>query len=333
MTPFNARSRGGSRVQVVACALGGLLALLGCDKCSGEPQAAETRGIERTAPYDPASGSIIHHGDVNENPLALLDVESLRASQVLVYGEIDTTNRYSSVVLVKPRKESPKRISDRTECSGVLIAPRLILTAGPCVCESPEEGLSRGGDDLTADAAECPHEAVVTTIVHTPSEEVPGESIVAMKIYKGEVRHHPSMQLASDTTRNSVSSLAVVLLERPLMDEIQPVPLSNAEVQGGETLTVVGYGYDEVIGGKHGTRRFTTMTVEKPAGALTGRIKLDQPGLRLYPNDSGGPCLREDATGTGLIGVVGIISDKESSFTSIHGFRDWLRAEILHANN
>lgn len=336
MKPLNAQASGSTRVRIIACALGGLFALLGYNECAGKSQPAGATGSERAVHHDIAPSPHPHDSDAIKNSPTLLDVESLRASQVLLYGEIDTVNRYSSTVLVKPREESTSKSSDRTECSGVLIAPRLILTAGHCMCKPHGKDVSSGGDNTTADASECAKEAVVTTFIHTPSKEIADESIMTMGIYKGEVRPHPSMKIRHSTTKGLVSSitnLAVILLEEPSAGEIQPVPLSNAEIQDGEAITVVGYGYDELIGGKHGTRRSTTMTVEKAAGTPTWNIKFDQPSMRLYPNDSGGPCFVENTKGPSLIGVVGTISGEKSSLTSIYDSRDWLRAEILHAAN
>jgi hypothetical protein len=234
-----------------------------------------------------------------------MDVKSLSARQVVLYGEIDTANRYASTVTVKPHDTSGER--DEAECSGVLISPRLVLTAGHCVCKP-------------AGAQECASHALVTTFTHDPSEEVQGEAGLMTRVYRGQVRPSPDS-----------ADLAVILLERLPAEPLPAVRLAETEAQEGESVVIVGYGHDELIGGRYGTRRFTRLQVARAPEPVTGRVAFQHPGMRLYPADDGGPCLREDASGVALVGILGTSGVEGSTFTSTHVYREWLRAELLNA--
>jgi len=293
-----------------------LSGLLGCGKCAG-PLQRPLAAAEESADSSRRQALVSPEGH-DGTSAALMDVESLRARQVVLYGEIDTANRYASTVTVKPDDASGKQ--DGRECSGVLISPRLVLTAGHCVCKPPSQ--------------ECASHAIVTTFTYEPSEEARGEAGLATRVYRGQVRPSPDLSLPRETgvgTARSTAELALILLERPTAEQLPAVPLAETEVQGGERVVIVGYGYDELIGGRYGTRRFTMLQVTRAPEVGTGRVSFEQRGMRFYPADDGGPCLHEDASGVSLVGILKASEAGGSTFTSTHVYREWLRAELLNA--
>src|SRR4051794_31877989 len=69
------------------------------------------------------------------------DIFPVDERKALPDGESDLTNRYTFTVMIQVPTTSGKTIT----CSGVLVTPRLVLTAGHCVCAghtSPESGNS-----------------------------------------------------------------------------------------------------------------------------------------------------------------------------------------------
>lgn len=93
-------------------------------------------------------------------------------------------------------------------------------------------------------------------------------------------------------------------------------------------LVTVGYGNAKDDISLYGKRRFNrTRAASLPAGQEG--IFLDPPQQPLFANDSGGPCLRETALGTELVGISNRGSGKESTCTSIYSHRVWLRDELL----
>ena len=155
-------------------------------------------------------------------------------------------------------------------CSGVLIAPRVVLTAAHCTSLHPLAG-SR---------------VYAGTAVATD----PGQRLTV-----AAVRRHPSWT-ADDPRANDI---ALLVLEEPA--PFAPIPPIAMPLDGsfvGTTVRVVGFGKDDA--GAVGTKRHGTATVTA-LGATTFQIAA-APAMSCE-GDSGGPILVERGGQTRVAGV------------------------------
>jgi hypothetical protein len=237
-------------------------------------------------------------------------------------GEVDLANRYLFTVLLEAHG-SPAA-EEALKCSGVIIAPSLVLTAGHCVCP-----LQPGAAN---NHSTCATTAALTAMTYLPP--MPGQSSRALhERYEGVIRTHPEFKvlLAENGGVTSIrANLALILLNTPLPERLRPVRLGEAEVELHSPLVTVGYGNDRDDISIFGRRRFNrTRVASSPAGNEV--LLLDRPQQPLFANDSGGPCLRESALGPELVGISNRGLGRDSTCTSITSHRVWLRDELLKA--
>jgi hypothetical protein len=76
-------------------------------------------------------------------------------------GEMDVKNRYASTVML-----SLKDSLELPDCSGILLTPRLALTAASCVCEMEPQTTSDRQNRPRVDASSCTKRVFVTTVVY-----------------------------------------------------------------------------------------------------------------------------------------------------------------------
>src|SRR5687767_4284809 len=105
-----------SRLWVTLVLASVVLGTTACDGCTSRQE--ETNLSRKPTPHRPQ----FH---VKAEDLGPLDVSALRYA-----GKVDFGNRYASAVMVTTG--APEQ---GAQCSGVLISPRLALTAGSCVCK------------------------------------------------------------------------------------------------------------------------------------------------------------------------------------------------------
>jgi trypsin len=204
--------------------------------------------------------------------------------------------------------------SDKTFCSGVVIARELILTAAQCI--HPATSYRIIGFDAPKPPTPKALKSVSSTVVHP---EWDADAIL---------RHRVS------------ADVALVKLAAPLPPAYMPVALADSQrvVAAGARVIVAGYGVT-VIGNAStgGKLRAANLVVTGNPGTLQIRLadpntKGELAGLGACQGDSGGPVLD---TSDGRLAVIGMISWSTgpalstgcgglTGVTPIIRYRDWI---------
>ncbi|HVG57248.1 MAG TPA: trypsin-like serine protease [Hyalangium sp.] len=240
-------------------------------------------------------------------------------------GEVDTRNRYSSTVMVETREPQVK-----THCSGVLIGPSLVLTAGHCVCKWQEVSTSPGERGNLIEGSACAERVSIRTVVYEPSESS-HRPAKRFRTYEGAVRPHPELRILlsrQGTELLNNADLAVILVDEPVNAVPSEAPIAKREVQAKEPLIMAGFGSDEIIGAIDGMRYFRKSQASEAPTQASGRVFYRQEGAYAYNGFNGGPCFREDVKGRQLVGIASVGTDHELSCTSTYYHRTWLQAEV-----
>jgi hypothetical protein len=250
---------------------------------------------------------------------------------VVLHGEEDGENLHPYTVMVAPyRLSKSKRRGD--ECSGVHLGPRLVLTAAHCVCEPRQVGKS-----LVIDRLGCSKLAVVTVPSERPSQEVEGYSELQTRIYRGEVRPHPKLNIPFDNPERAVlmgtADLAVIFLENPVESRFPAIQLADFEPREGQDILVAGYGQSGTRSEKYGLRTHGRNRLTQVLKLTERKLIVADSGAHVLPGDSGGPCIvQQEGKPPLLVGIAMMEGDYEgqrvSFFTNTYTYRDWLREEL-----
>jgi hypothetical protein len=277
---------------------------------------------------------------------------------VMSESHLDSLNRYVSTVAITTRFLIPERGTDIRTCSGVLIAPQVVLTAGHCVCHERKAIPPEASETLILDSSTCARESTVEALrfVAEGSDE-PRARVLGT--FHGKVQPHGSLRIVYKefeaeegwrlSAESSTADLAVIILAEPMPAAVKPARLAEQPVWLKERVLMVGYGAN--VGGtvnQEPDRRYGENEVasirEDGATFYVGRqyeidpsYRGEKPGMvrvkgsYAEKGDSGGPCFRERK---GVLELVGLARSTLSppvvlsSYTSVPKYLEWIRQKV-----
>jgi secreted trypsin-like serine protease len=197
-----------------------------------------------------------------------------------------------------------------TFCSGALIAPRLVLTAGHCV------------------QADTEYRIVEYDSAHKPQLKVVLRAVA-----------HPAFKMQAILAHRASADVALLELDAPTRNAV-PAALGVPQLPlaPGNAFTIAGIGVTIRGDGKSGgvVRTASLVTTGKPG---TLQIRLVDPatldtkeGLGACTGDSGGPLFEQQAAGAVIVGVISWSTGANGSAgcggmtgtTPLTLYRDWI---------
>ncbi len=216
-------------------------------------------------------------------------------------GQPDAADRFLSTVMVVMDRRSQGGTFGG--CSGVLVHPRMAITAAHCVCgqraPTREDAASGVGRKTASNIPQQPtaitrssalREISITEIsdakspclrnvqvqaVAYASEDASSSAMRRAEI-EGRVVIHPDFELifgrrtGSSHVVWSNSDLAVVFLEKPVPFNLPSLELADSEVQPGDLIALVGFSFGTSTPPTYGIRHFGENRVNRLIPLETG---------------------------------------------------------------
>jgi hypothetical protein len=193
----------------------------------------------------------------------------------------------------------------------VLISPRVVVTAGHCVCRKRQLDtadtervtksvgkafLSRPDAEKSAvlkevldeaatviDSTDCAGLSIVSVTTYPPTTarrraRDSADLSYSVREYKGEALAHDELMILYDENGWTVFKevdLAVIVLKKPVQGVAQTVRLARSEAQSGEVVVMVGYGLgdDDENAKTYGDRYVGESQIVKVAPSESGNLQ------------------------------------------------------------
>lgn len=220
-----------------------------------------------------------------------------KTAAAVIDGEDSDKSQDSVVLLV--HYDPSKRSEGIGQCTGTLLAPRLVLTARHCVANTdPYAACSADGTPLAAGVVRDNHDAD-TMYVFTGSKRP--------DFYRGDVEPAGiGEEILDDGGKNLCNhDIALIVLKDP----IEGVPISpirlDEDVSAGEEITAVGWGVtDQTASPTTRQQRKDVKIVTVGPNKKTGSVPPNEfeVGESICSGDSGGPAF--DQKTEAVVGVV-----------------------------
>ena len=249
------------------------------------------------------SAPAVRAGDDAFVPLAIAPGHAGAATAAPIYNGRPATD-FPAVVAVGVLNRGGTAVL----CSGTLITPTIVLTAGHCLSFGPiAAGIAVFPDGVT----EVDYDAIQAAV-------------------------HPDFNLASA----AVADVGVLVLAKPVAD-VTPMPLASATPPLKTRGTIVGFGDDQH--GRAGVKLEGTVKLRRcprairKAGIVRGQLdgslcwRPKHRGQDTCHGDSGGPLVVDGAVAGVTSGGFPECPGRVSWDTNVAMYRDWIEEKIAQA--